>query len=397
MNSGNSTELKKGFAPLETIGRHRRARGFLTGFTTGTCAQAATKAACIMLATQEPLNDVEVETPCGARLKISLEDVYIGKDFAACSVIKDAGDDIDVTHGIKICAEVRVSSKKGVGIKGGEGVGRVTKPGLAVGVGEWAINPVPRRMILKEASDFLDKSREGLEVTISVPNGERLAKKTFNPKLGIVGGISIIGTTGIVEPKSLDAYKASLALELNILKAQGYKKAVFVLGYVGEKFCKETLKLKEDEVIKIGDHIGFMLKEAVKRKIKKVLLIGHIGKMIKITNGQFNTHYKFGDERVESIARYAKLCGADNKIIEHILKLETAEACVEILNEAGLMKVFDRIARDVSRKSQEFINNQAKVDCIILSFPKRGHFPKSDDGIAISESVPFLCAEAIGK
>jgi len=340
---------------------------FKKGFTTGTCAQAAARGACIMLTIQRPVDEVEVETPSGVRLKINLVGQYIGKDFAKCAVIKDAGDDIDVTDGAKIYAEVRISAQKGVFIKGAEGIGKATKPGLAIGVGDWAINPVPRRMILKEVSQFLTKGREGLEVTISVAQGRELAKKTFNPKLGIVGGISIIGTTGIVEPKSLDAYKASLSLELNVLKSEGYKKVIFVLGYVGEKFCKETLKLKEEPVIKIGDYVGFMLEECVKRKIKEVLLIGHIGKLIKVANGQFNTHYKFGDNRVNSIARYAKLCGADNNVVKDILGQDTAEATIEILRKGKIMRVFDRISQDVLNRLGEFVKNKVIIDCIILS------------------------------
>lgn len=340
--------------------------GLKKGFTTGTCAQAATKAACIVFTERKPIKNVNVLTASGKRLRINIADQQIGKDFARCSVIKDAGDDPDVTDGVKICAQVRLSDREGIIIKGGEGIGKATLPGLAIAVGQWAINPTPRRMILEEASKFLSKEK-GLEVTISVPKGEELAKRTFNPKLGITGGISIIGTTGIVEPKSLDAYKASLSLQLDILKAQAHNKAIFVLGYVGERFCKEKLKLKESSVIKIGDHIGFMLKECVKKKIKEVLLIGHIGKLIKITNGQFNTHYSFGDKRLESIARYAEYYGADKNTIKKILRQKTAEAAIAILRGTRLTQVFNRIAKDVSKKSQEFVNNEVIVDCILLS------------------------------
>lgn len=337
------------------------------GFTTGTCAQAATKGALIMLTQRKPVKDVEIITPSGVKLCISITDLEIKDDFARCSVIKDAGDDPDITNRAKICAEARFSDTKGITIKGGNGVGKATKPGLAIGVGEWAINPTPRRMIINEASKFLSEQRTGLEITISVQKGEELAKKTFNPKLGILGGISIIGTTGIVEPKSLDAYKASLALQLDVLNAQGYKKAVFILGYVGETFCREKLKLSGDSVIKIGDHIGFMLQECVKRKIREVLLIGHIGKLIKVTNEQFNTHYNFGDNRLESIARYAEICGGDKNTLENILKQKTAEATIDILRNAGLTIVFERIAKDVSKKSEELVDNILTVNCIILS------------------------------
>ncbi|HLD82653.1 MAG TPA: cobalt-precorrin-5B (C(1))-methyltransferase CbiD, partial [Candidatus Omnitrophota bacterium] len=203
--------------------------------------------------------------------------------------------------------------------------------------------------------------------TISVHAGRELAKLTYNPRLGIKGGISIIGTTGIVEAKSLAAYKASLALELNVLLAQGIKRPVFVLGYVGENYCKKVLKLKEDSFIKIGDHIGFMLKECAKRKIKELLLIGHIGKLVKLANGQFNTNYKFGDNRLNTIARYAKMCHANASVIKDILKQETAEATIEILKKANGMQVYKRIAQDVVRKAVEFTGNKFKLRCIILS------------------------------
>ncbi len=337
------------------------------GYTTGTCAQAATKAACLMLSQQKPLDIVEVITASGKKLQIKLSDQKIGKNSASCSVIKDAGDDIDVTHGAKIYSQARFLEKAGIILKGGKGVGKVTKPGLAVKVGDWAINPVPRKMILSEAEKFLSRKIKGLEITISVPQGRELAAKTFNPKLGIVGGISIIGTTGIVEPKSLDAYKASLALQLSVLKAQGYKKAILVLGYVGEKFCREKLKLKEDRFVKIGDHIGFMLEQCARRDFREVLLIGHIGKLIKLTNGQFNTHYSFGDKRVESIGHYAKVAGADKLTLKKILKQKTAEATVEILKQTELVQVFAKIAQDVSNQAQELVKNKLKINCLILS------------------------------
>lgn len=341
-------------------------RGLKTGYTTGTCAQAAAKAACIMLVTQGVIDEVEVETPSGVMLNLGLIDQKVGKNFAKCAVIKNSGDDPDVTNGAKIFATVKLSKKEGIRIKGGEGIGKVTKPGLAVGVGGWAINPVPRKMILKEASEVLPKDK-GFKVTISVPGGEGLAKMTFNPRLGVIGGISIIGTTGIVEPKSLAAYKASLALEIDVLKAQGYKRIALVLGYVGDKYCKEALKLEDDSMIKIGDHIGFMLEQCAKKKLGDVLLIGHIGKLIKVASGQFNTHSDFGDNRISSMARYAKLCGADKQIIEEILSQTTAEATIGILRRAGLAKVFERIAKDVSAKAEGFVNNRVKIKCILLS------------------------------
>jgi len=337
------------------------------GFTTGTCAQAATKGACLMLAGNRIVDKVEVKTPSGVKLILDLAYQQLGKNFAKCAVIKKSAEAPDVTNGAKIFARVRLSEQKGVRIKGSQGVGKITKPGLAVKVGEWAINPVPREMILQEASRFLHKHK-GFEITISVPGGKELAKRTYNPKLGIVGGISIIGTTGIVEPKSLDAYRASLALELNVLiKARGAKRVVLVLGHVGEKYAKGALKLKSNSIIKIGDHVGFMLKECAGKGVKNILLIGHIGKLVKVANGQFNTHCGFGDNRVNSIARYAKLCGAREGAIEDILNQTTAEATIGILNKAGLMNVFKKIAQETAAKAGEFVNNKVKIDCILLS------------------------------
>ncbi len=336
------------------------------GFTTGTCAQAAAKAAASMLTTGKLLKKVRVETPSGTPLNLNLIDQKIKKTSASCAVMKDSGDDPDITNGVKIYAEVRFSAQKRVTILGGRGIGRVTKPGLAVGVGEYAINPVPRQMINKEVRAFLPQDR-GLEVIISVPKGEELAKQTFNPRLGVIGGISIIGTSGIVLPRSLDAYKASLSLQLDVLKATGHKKAVLVLGYVGERFAKEVLKIGDDSIMKIGDHVGFMLKECLRKRIKNILLIGHIGKLVKIVKGQFDTHSKFGDNRIDTIADYAKACGAKREVVEELLKQATAEAAIGILRKNGLMKVFEKIAQKITVSIKEFLGERACVKCILLS------------------------------
>lgn len=336
------------------------------GFTTGSCAQAAAKAAAVMLTTGKLVRRIRIETPSGKALNLNLIGQRIKKSSAYCAVIKDSGDDPDITDGVKICAEVRFSAQKGVTITAGRGVGKVTKPGLAVKVGEYAINPVPRQMINKEVSAFLPQGK-GLKVIISVSEGKELARKTYNPRLGIIGGISIIGTSGIVVPKSLEAYKTSLSLQLDVLKAAGYKKAVLVLGYVGERFAKEVLKINDDSIIKIGDHVGFMLKECLKKGIKDILLIGHIGKLVKIAKGQFNTHSKFGDNRIDTIADYARACGAKKEVIKELAKQATAEATIDILRKNKLMKVFERIAQKISVSIKEFLGEKIHVKCVLLS------------------------------
>jgi len=350
------------------------------GYTTGTCAQGAAKASAMMLVTKKLLDWVEVETPSGVKLRLPLIGPEVGDHYAKCGVIKDSGDDPDTTHGAKIYAMVRFCSKLGVTIQGGEGVGVVTKPGLAVPVGEYAINPTPREMILKEVSQFLRRDR-GLEVIISVPQGEELAKQTFNPRLGILGGISILGTTGIVEPKSMEAYKTSLSLQLDVLKATGHRKATLVLGYVGERFCKNVLRLPDDSVIKIGDHVGFMLEECARKRIEEVLLIGHIGKLVKVANGQLNTHSRLGDGRIDAIAHYATRLGADRGMINAIFQETTAEATVKIFRERGLMEIFDHIAQQVVSKTNEFVGDELKLSCIILSLGGEvlGSHPRGKD------------------
>ena len=319
-----------------------------------------------MLLNKTPLDWVEIEAPSGVRLRLPVIDPEIGDHWAKCGIVKDAGDDPDITHGAKICATVRFSNERGVTIQGGKGVGIVTKPGLAVSVGEHAINPTPREMILREVSNLLQND-QGVEVTITVPEGEELAEKTFNPRLGVIGGISILGTTGIVEPKSIDAYKTSLSLQLDIVKASGGDKVFLVLGYVGERYCKKVLGLSDDSVIKIGDHVGFMLEQCAKKKIEEVLLIGHIGKLVKVANGQFNTHIRFGDRRIETIAHHARRCGASGEIIEAILKETTAEATITLLRENGLMKVFDDIAREVVLRIENLVEGRLRIHCNILS------------------------------
>lgn len=336
------------------------------GFTTGTCAQAAAKGACLMLLNKSVVENVDIETPKGAHLNLKITRQKIGRDFAQCAVVKDAGDDPDVTDGASIYAKVRYSDKKGIFITGGEGVGIVTRPGLAVGVGEYAINPTPRAMINKEVAPYLLKDK-GMEVVISVPGGKNIARSTFNPRLGIVGGISIIGTTGIVAPKSTDAYKKSLSLQIDVLKAAGYRKVTLVLGYVGEKFCKERLRIKPDSIIKIGDHVGFMLLECAKKNIKSVLLAGHIGKLVKVAGGQLDTNIKFGDNRIKTIAHFALLCGAKKEIIEEVSRQASAEAAVDILKKHNLTQIFDMIAKRTVDTIRKLVNNRLSVRCILLS------------------------------
>jgi cobalt-precorrin-5B (C1)-methyltransferase len=336
------------------------------GWTTGTCAQAASKASVVMLVTGKKIETIEIETLSGENLRLNVLEQEIGTRYASCCVKKDAGDDIDATDGIKIYSRVEFSEKPGIEIKGGTGIGIATKPGLPIKVGDYAINPVPRKMIIKEVEMFL-KNSNGFKVTISAPAGKKIAEKTFNPRLGIKGGISILGTTGIVKPKSLEAYKKTMSICLEVLKSSGYDRAFLVFGYVGENYCKNVLNISQDMIIQIGDHAGFMLSECVKKSIGKVVLVGYLGKAIKIAAGQFDTNIKYGDNRIETLYQYAEKYGVKEEVLHQIKGQTTAQAVIEILERTNYQNIFDIIVKDVVKKMEEWTGNSLSLGCILLS------------------------------
>ena len=260
-----------------------------TGYTTGSCATAAAKAAAIGLCKGDIPDEVEIATPAGIKLKLKIYHKQLSADASECAVQKDAGDDPDVTNGCFVHARVERIFTQTIEIDGGEGVGRVTKPGLQVPVGYAAINPVPRRMIEGAVKEVIGNGR-GLKVVISVPNGKALGEKTFNPKLGIVGGISIIGTTGIVRPMSEDAFKTSLLCGLDIARGIGYETVVLVPGNLGERSILNLFNIPKDQVIQISNFVGFMLTAAGQRNFKQLILAGHPGKLAKLLRGDFHTH-----------------------------------------------------------------------------------------------------------
>ena len=362
------------------------------GVSTGACAQAAAKACALMLIQQKNLNTVEITLPIGEKRRFNLSGQKYSARSARCSVFKYSADRHDVTGGLEICCEIRKTKKSGLTITGGKGVGKVTKPGLAIPVGDYAINPVPRAMITRDVTALLPEAdkevvgrvprtrrlyksgnapakhhSKGFCVTISVPRGKEIAHKTYNPRLGIKGGISIIGTTGIVEPKSEAAFLISLSVELNVAKAAGHPVIFLASGYVGEKLLKKEFGIEEDAIIKIGDNVGYMLKECVEKKIKNVVLIGHIGKLVKVAGGMFNTHSKHGDARLEIIAAHAASCGAQPRLVRQLLKLKLAEQSVEILRHNKLMSVFDKIAGKVVERSREYCERKLTPACLLLT------------------------------
>jgi len=331
------------------------------GYTTGSCAAAAAKGAIWMLEKGEIPSRVTIDTPSGKILTLPLTDQAVSGEKARCAVIKDAGDDPDVTHGIKVFAEIELSQGKEIRILGGKGVGVVTKPGLQVAVGHPAINPVPRKMIEQSIREV---SHRGAKITISVPGGEEIAKRTFNPKLGIIGGISIIGTTGLVEPKSLNAYKTSLLCSLDVAKAQGFTSVVLVPGNIGAMAVKKLLAPHEDQLIQMGDFVGFMLREAVSRGFQKAILAGHPGKLAKLILGDFDTHSKRSRSALPVVVQMAKKLHSSFQIPDG---LSSVESFIHILPQDCREVFFSSLAKKIKESALRHTEGRLQIDVILFS------------------------------
>lgn len=342
--------------------------GMRRGFTTGTSAQAASVAAARMLLSGEIVQEVTITLKDGRRLTIPVVNPVIGENSASCGVIKDAGDDDDITHGAEFRSEVSFQDEPGVLIRGGVGVGRVTKKGLPIPPGESAINPNPRKRI-SEDLEALSPEGRGFQVVLSIPRGEELAKKTWNPRLGIEGGLSIIGTTGVVEPRSSSAYKASIALALKVLKADGWETAPLAFGYVGELYYSRSRGWGENQVVKFGDHFGFTLDSAAGKKFGKIVIAGHVGKMSKVAAGLFNTHWSYGDARLETVAAFAAAAGAGKETVRTLLNLKTAEAAVAVIRSENLeetWKLMNQRVLERCRLRLEKDNRLVPMESVLL-------------------------------
>ncbi|NSW82378.1 MAG: cobalamin biosynthesis protein CbiD [Syntrophothermus sp.] len=336
------------------------------GYTTGSCAAAAAQAATRMLVTGVPLESIEIEVPAGIKLRLAVDNVTIQPDWAMCSVRKDGGDDPDVTTGLDVFAKVSFAAHARVDICAGEGVGIVTKPGLGIAVGEPAINPVPRRMILDAVRTELPPG-QGVEVTIFIPGGKEVAEKTFNPRLGIEGGLSILGTTGIVEPMSEEALKEALILKVKVLAASGCKQAVLVPGKYGEKFATTKLGLPHEMVVISSNFIGFLLDSCLEQGFEDLLIVGHIGKLIKIAGGIFHTHSRVADARMEILSAFASLHGADRDTIAQLLDCPTSDAALDIIRERGLEGVYQYVAERVSARCRQRLQGRVRVGTIVYA------------------------------
>lgn len=321
------------------------------GITTGSAAAAAALAA--LLSIKGKVNEVEIKTPLG-ELSIHIEhSEKLNTNSGRASAIKYPYNDPDVTKNIEIFADLVLKETPNITVKGGKGVGRVTKPGLQVPVGEAAINPTPLKMIVSNLKEYLPEGI-GAEVIISAPAGKELAKKTLNPRLGIVGGISILGTTGFARSMNLKSYKTSFRCQIDVAVAEGYDYLVFVPGNIGEAIAKRILEVDNDQVIQMGNFVGYMLAEAEKEGVKRITLLGHTGKLIKISAGIFNTKHSIADGRREIIAVHSALAGADKNFIKQIFESNTTEDMINLLEKENLVQpVFNSIAERVNNICSE--------------------------------------------
>jgi len=317
------------------------------GYTTGSCAAAASKAAAIMLLGGELLETVYLMTPRGIGLTLAVHEIERKENSVSCGIIKDSGDDLDVTNGMTVYSLVeKTDEPHEIRIDGGEGIGRVTKPGLDQPVGNAAINSTPRRMITEELRQVCEDYgyTGGLNVTISAPAGVEIAKKTFNPRLGIVGGLSILGTTGIVEPMSDEAVVETIRIELSMRAASGKTVVLFTPGNYGADYIKNELYIDPEIAVTTSNFIGDAFALAAEFGFKGALLVGHIGKLIKVAGGMFNTHSRYGDCRMEIFASHAGMCGASADVVRRIMDSAMTDDMLTILEEAGLRQtVMDSI------------------------------------------------------
>ena len=310
------------------------------GYTTGTCAAASARAAAELLLGGALEPAVTVSTLAGTDVVVDIETHERGENWAACSCLKDAGDDTDATDGVQVFARVSLCEGPGVLIDGGEGVGRVTRAGLDQPVGAAAINSVPRQMIERELVECARQAGYGggLSVVVSIPAGVEIAARTFNPRLGIEGGISILGTSGIVRPMSEDALIASIELEMHMRREEGVSTLLVMPGNYGYTFARDELGLDVERGVQCSNYLGAMLDCAVREGFEELLIVGHIGKMAKLACGAMNTHSKVADGRAEAFAAHAALAGAPQTVVAGIMEAVTTDDMVSICSEAGVLE-----------------------------------------------------------
>jgi len=341
------------------------------GYTTGSCAAAAAKAAAQMLLTGKEVSHVTIMTPKGIRLYLEVNDAIITENEVSCCIIKDSGDDPDITNGIRVYAKVSRSAENT--IIGGKGIGRVTKAGLNQPVGEAAINSVPRKMILQAVSEAAEEHDHsgGFHIEISIPEGEALAHKTFNPRMGIEGGISVIGTTGIVEPMSNTALVETIRVEAKMRKAADDRYLLVNLGNYSGSFVEDELGLPLDRSVQCSNFIGDAVDIASELGFAGILIVGHIGKMVKVGAGIMNTHSSVADGRMETIITCGVLAGIDGDILKRVIDCVTVDAALDIILEAGEEKysqLLDILGKRIAFQLEHRANGALKIGSVVFSY-----------------------------
>jgi len=347
---------------------HRR--GLRTGYTTGACATAAALAATRSLLSGHPVSSVTIRLPAGVDASFDMLSCEPAGTGIRCSVIKDAGDDPDVTHGAEIAATVWRASQPGVTLQGGVGVGTVTLPGLGLEIGGPAINPVPRQMILEavSAEAASEPSKNGLVVEISVPRGEELAKKTLNARLGILGGISILGTTGIVRPYSTASWRASVEQSIDVAAANGQTEIAITTGGRSERFAQSLLGLPDLALIEMGEFTGHALKRALRRGIRRVYVCGMIGKLSKIAQGHLMTHVAGNQVDPSFLASLAGQSGASKALQQRMAAANSAREVQEIAQSAQVEGLFSLVAREAAGACYRYVAGALAIDCLLFDF-----------------------------
>lgn len=360
---------------------HVNGKNLRCGYTTGTCACGATMFATQMLLgmhseddIKQYSNNVVVDTPAGIPVSLDIHNVEIEAEYVSCSVIKDGGDDPDVTSGLHIYAKVEIDreSKAGVIIEGGQGIGVVTKPGLDQPVGNAAINSTPRKYIT-EIVETVKKQfgcNETIKVTISAPEGAEIAKKTFNPRMGIEGGISIIGTTGIVEPMSNDAIVQTTKLEIKQRKAKGEHVLYLAPGRIGENFASDVFGIDSDDIVLCSNNIGDAFEYAILNGFEEIVFIGHIGKLVKLGYGARNTHSANNDGRIEELILCALKAGAKIKVLDEIAECVTTDGAIAILEHENILdKTMSILGDRIESTLNRWVDGKSSIKlCVFTNF-----------------------------
>ena len=352
-------------APEKSKGKLR------TGFTTGTCATAASKAGILAIINQQSLNSVDVILPKRDKINIQINSCNFSKYNAQCSVIKDGGDDPDVTHGAEIFVDISLTDTIGsIEIDGGKGVGRVTKPGLGLEIGTAAINPTPKKMILENIQEVGEEvlGKNGIKIVVSVPTGEELAKKTDNPRIGILDGISILGTSGIVIPYSTASFAAAIRQQIDVVSSMNDEEVVLTTGGRSEDFAREIIKLPDHSFIQMGDFSGYTIQQCAKKSLKKAYVAGFIGKLAKMAAGVKQTHVKGGKVNMKFLSELAKRCNANSETIRKILGANTARNVQEIVIEDSVDGFFDEITKETCNQMRQHSEEKIPVEVILFNF-----------------------------